>query len=481
MGYERVDLVSESAGTRFAQAYAIEHPDSIHRSVMVAVNPPGHFLWDGRDSDAQIRRYAALCRRDPECAERTPDLAASMRGVARDTPERWGFLPIHRGNVRIASFFGLMENGEKASPLNAASTFDSFLSAEEGDAAGLWAQSFMPNLMFPETQVWGDVAAIARADRSASRRTFAAGDPGTTLGNAATSFLFGDGGLIDAWPANQDDDAYADPPAVDTETLLVTGEFDGATPASNQADVLPGLRNGRSVVLEGLGHTIDFWDMQPAASTRLITTFLEQGRVDRSGYRPHKVQLAPEKPMGDVARMLFGVLIGLPVLVALVLAGIAWRVRRRGRLATWSSAVVRTAFAVVAALAGWMAMVIAVLAGSIAVPLDEPALVLAVMAVPAAAAVHAGWADRSRSPRTRRTGMAAAFAGAVIGGWLGYHAGADFLALATTAVGAVAAANLALVAFDVWATGAGTPPMAPVPPQRRGRNRTPAEEVAAMA
>jgi pimeloyl-ACP methyl ester carboxylesterase len=46
LGYERVDLLSESAGTRTAMIYAWRYPQRIHRSVMIGVNPPGNFLWD---------------------------------------------------------------------------------------------------------------------------------------------------------------------------------------------------------------------------------------------------------------------------------------------------------------------------------------------------------------------------------------------------------------------------------------------------
>ena len=28
---------------------------------MIGVNPPGHFLWDPKATDEQIRQYAALC------------------------------------------------------------------------------------------------------------------------------------------------------------------------------------------------------------------------------------------------------------------------------------------------------------------------------------------------------------------------------------------------------------------------------------
>ena len=49
LGYGRIDLVSESVGTRTAMIYSWRYPSSIHRSVMIGVNPPGHFIWDAQD------------------------------------------------------------------------------------------------------------------------------------------------------------------------------------------------------------------------------------------------------------------------------------------------------------------------------------------------------------------------------------------------------------------------------------------------
>ena len=64
LGYPRIDLISESAGTRTAMIYSWRHPKSIQRSVMIGVNPPGHFVYDPKTTDAQIGSYAALCAKD---------------------------------------------------------------------------------------------------------------------------------------------------------------------------------------------------------------------------------------------------------------------------------------------------------------------------------------------------------------------------------------------------------------------------------
>jgi hypothetical protein len=114
--------------------YAWRYPQSIHRSVMIGVNPPGHFLWDAPTIEEQIGRYAELCSRDASCNKRTDDLAALVKRMSVDMPDRWLFLPIREGNVLVYSFFGLMESTSAQWPLSAPVTLDSLLSADEGDA-----------------------------------------------------------------------------------------------------------------------------------------------------------------------------------------------------------------------------------------------------------------------------------------------------------------------------------------------------------
>jgi pimeloyl-ACP methyl ester carboxylesterase len=150
LGYERVDLLSESAGTRTAMIYAWRYPHRVHRSVMIGVNPPGRFLWDARTTGEQIDRYAALCATDASCRSRTPDLAASLHSAYAHIPGHWWFLPIRRGNVRVAAFFGLMNaTTDGAGPLAAPMTIDTLLSIDKGDASGAWFLSLMAQLAFP--------------------------------------------------------------------------------------------------------------------------------------------------------------------------------------------------------------------------------------------------------------------------------------------------------------------------------------------
>ena len=43
-------------------------PNTVDRSVMVGVNPPGNFLYSGAEIDQGIEAYSALGGTDPESA-----------------------------------------------------------------------------------------------------------------------------------------------------------------------------------------------------------------------------------------------------------------------------------------------------------------------------------------------------------------------------------------------------------------------------
>ena len=224
-GYKRINLLSESAGTRTAIIYSWRYPTSIHRSVMIGVNPPGHFLYYAGTTDEQIGRYAALCAKDDSCRARTDDLSASMRQANAEIPDRWLFLPIKKGNVRIASFFGLMESTAAATPYAGPTIIDMWLSAAEGDASGLWSGSFIGDLFFSKLFVWGQYAAFGIADAHAARDYFSSGaqDDGTNLGRTTTTYIWGGGRLADAWPAAPDQIEYSQVRTSNVETCWSAG------------------------------------------------------------------------------------------------------------------------------------------------------------------------------------------------------------------------------------------------------------------
>jgi pimeloyl-ACP methyl ester carboxylesterase len=451
LGYDRIDLLSESAGTRTAMIYAWRYPESIHRSVMIAVNPPGNFLWDPKTTNEQIGRYAELCSKDESCSERTDDLAASMGETGADIPDRWFFLPIKEGNVRVASFYGLMESTSENAPLSSPMTLNSWLSADEGDASGFWLQSLLADLFFPGSFVWGEYAAAATSDAEAARDYFSSGgrDRYLNLGEAATAFGWGGGRLVDAWPAAPDAGEYSRVRTSEVETLLIGGALDVATPPQiARKELLPSLPNGRQVVLPGFGHSLDFWTYQPEAGSRLITTYFANGQVDDSLYEPQAVDFTPEVTQTALGKGIGGAMVGLAALTVLSLLLMARRVHKRGRFGRKTGAVLRSVYPVVLGLGGWFLGVLIVITTMPGTPLDDELLAALSVGLPIGIGVYFAWVNRDWTAGTKTTGFAAAVAAGLVGAWLGFHATADLLALFTAIVGATAGANLVLVVLD---------------------------------
>jgi pimeloyl-ACP methyl ester carboxylesterase len=452
LGYQRIDLLSESAGTRTAMIYAWRYAKRVHRSVMIGANPPGHFLWDAKTTGEQIRRYAALCADDASCQSRTSDLAASIHSTDQNLPDRFWFLPIKKGNVKVGAFFGLMNATPDAGPLSGPLTIDTLLAAGKGDGSGAWLLSLMAQLVFPDVQVWGDVASVGRSDAAHARGFFTThADRGSVIGSPATDFIWGDGRLIDSWPANPDENRYTRVQDSSVETLLIGGNLDVATPPQwATRELLPHLPNGRQVVLKNLGHTDDLWAYEPAASSHLINTYFDSGRVDTSLYTHASVDFTPSFSQGALAKIIVAVMLTLAALALLSLLWLPLRLRRRGAFGTKSSGALRSLYAVLLGLGGWFVGALIVLTAWPTLPLDDEVLALVSVGIPVGLGIYWASARPADPERSRIARFVATAVGAIIGAWLGYNVSSGLFALVTAILGAVAGANLIVLGLDVW-------------------------------
>jgi pimeloyl-ACP methyl ester carboxylesterase len=452
LGYKRIDLLSESAGTRLAMIYSWMYPNSVDRSVMLGVNPPGNFLFSTAEIDQGLESYSALCAKQPACRARTANLAASMHHTAAHMPSSWYSLPIQPGNVEIATLMGLQEETAVDPPLSGPMTLDSWISAAQGDPSGFWLLSTLANLSLPQAFTWGEFASIAMADEQPAERYFSSGmGRGSIIGNPLTKFLWGAGGLVHAWPANPGENQYTSVQNSKVPTLLVGGTLDFATPAQNATkELLPHLTNGHQVILSGLGHVDDFWYYEPSASTQLLTTFYATGQVDTSRYTPNLVSFTTSQSQTAIARDLLGAMVGVALLAVLWLVVLAIRIRRRGGTGRKTGAWIRSAGPIVFGLGGWFLGALLVLRFLPSRPLDDPLLAVVSIAVPIWLGVYAGWVRPDTPKAMRARGIGAAGVGAVVGATLGFHATSGLMALITAIIGAAVVSNLSLLVLDIW-------------------------------
>jgi MFS family permease len=196
-----------------------------------------------------------------------------------------------------------------------------------------------------------------------------------------------------------------------------------------------------------MGHSDTFWTYEPTASTRLLNTYLDTGRVDTSLYTPAKIDFTPDVGHTGLGKGFAGTFYGLPVIALLSLLLLWRRSRKRGRIGRTASVLLRSVFPVVLGLAGWLAGVVVVLLAFPTVPLDDATLAVLSIGVPIGLGIYLAWVDRDRR---KRFGLAWAMAGALAGALLGFHAGTGLLALVTAILGATLGANLIVLALDIW-------------------------------
>jgi pimeloyl-ACP methyl ester carboxylesterase len=320
LGYGRIDLLSGSYGTRVAQIYAYMYPESLLRSAMIGVNPPGHFLWLPEVVDSQVEYYAGLCRQDPACSDRTPDLAVSMQRVNQDMPANWMGVPIDPGKVRMIAFALLYHRS--TAPI----IFDAYMTADEGDPSGLALMSLAYDFIMPNMMTWGEFLALGSSADYEPGRDYQSelNAPDRILGAPMSEFIWGS--TPGHWSPILMPEAYRQVHPTEVETLLISGSIDFSTPAQFARDeLLPWLRNGKQVVLAEQGHTDDFWHYQPEAAERLLTSFFDTGVADDSLYIYLPMDFKPALRFPLLAKAL----VAVSLLLAIGLAGAAWRVVHR--------------------------------------------------------------------------------------------------------------------------------------------------------
>ncbi len=318
LGYERVNLLSGSYGTRVAQIYAQLHPDRIVRSIMIGVNPPGHFVWTPEAVDAKLTDFAASWSRDPQCVARTPDLLARLRTALHNLPRRWLLFPIDPGFVKMMTFVMLYQRP------TAALAIDALLAAERGDASGVWLMSFVGRLMLGRMMIWGDLLAKGGSADYEPGRDYAADldRPEAILGAPVSLLIWG--AISEEWPLKLLPDSLRHVQPSDVPTLLISGDLDVATPAEPvERELLPALSQGQHVVLPETGHVPDVFKSQPEAVTHLLSIFFATGAVDTSHFRsvPMDFQAKPSFPL--LAKFGVGAMLAVIVTVLVMLLSLA--------------------------------------------------------------------------------------------------------------------------------------------------------------
>ena len=328
LGYSKIDLFSESYGTRVAQLYAYLHPDSLHRVVQIGVNTPGHFIYDPAVLDQMIRYLAKLCARDVSCSSRTSDLAATMYAVDHSMPKRWLIFNIDSDSIRLGA------HAQFSSSKNIAMVVDGYLSAAEGDPSGLALLNLMMQMMFPTDKVvYADYftkGGTLDLDRYRGLESISLGN--SIIGAPWSELVWPMGA---EWPIELLPKELRGFQETDVDMLLVNGTIDFATPPTALDEAKPFWHKAQMVLLPEFSHTNDVYTLQPEAFQRLITGYYDTGVADSSLFVYQPVSFKPDSSPSVMAKELVAALILLPLLLVLSIVLVVRRMRRRRAGQNW--------------------------------------------------------------------------------------------------------------------------------------------------
>lgn len=318
LGYNAVDLLSESYGTRLALLYAQTHPEHVHRSVLIGVNPPGRFIWDPGIVDAQLADWGRLWVASG--GRGSGDLAAVIRAAVDRLPARWAGRRVDAGKAKSVTFTMLFQRKTGIVAI------DAWQSAAAGDPAGIALLSLAYDLMVPRLFTWGEFLAKAYSTDYDDHADYATllDPPDAALGSPLSLLFFGGG---PGWPVAPVPDELKQLTDCRVPSLLVSGDLDVSTPPQLARDeVLPYLSAGTHVVIPNCSHVDDIWGVQPDATARLVTAFLDDGKTEVQVDR-RVPAMTPVVRLPTVAKACVG---GLSAAVGLAASGAAaWWYRRR--------------------------------------------------------------------------------------------------------------------------------------------------------
>ena len=207
---------------------------------MIGVNPPGNFLWDAKTTGEQVRRYAALAR-----GERLPlsDARTSPRRCIRPTSTSRATGGSCRSRRATSAWRVLRpDQRDRRRRRPDRRPADAGHAALDRRGRRRRARGSSPSSPVRRSE-WaglGDVAADGRTTRPTAPRLRESGRSRLVLGSPGTELLWAGGGLLDAWPANPDENEYGRVRDSNVPTLLIGGELDFATPPQNAArELLP--------------------------------------------------------------------------------------------------------------------------------------------------------------------------------------------------------------------------------------------------
>jgi pimeloyl-ACP methyl ester carboxylesterase len=269
LGYEKVNLLGISYGTRLGLTVMRDYPEIVRAAVLDSVVPMEAKMFNRRSMDVQyaLNKVFTDCAASPRCNKSYPDLA----NVFNNLIERFDKSPVLikaydpasdfvydvqvNGVDMLAAFVWGLHTSELVPVVpkaiydikNGDNTFLSFALGVPGGTFDSMGLGTYFATVCPE-QVYASTAEEMDADLESSE-LFKKFSLASLFGSSEHVFQ-----ICQAWGANPHDVRDSTPVHADTPTLIISGEYDPTTPVTTGQMVSDDLPNDYFYIIPGMGH-----------------------------------------------------------------------------------------------------------------------------------------------------------------------------------------------------------------------------------
>ena len=276
LGYDAVNLLGGSYGSRVAQVYMRRHPDAVRTAVLLgvtAVSEPGYVNTSPNLQNA-LELVIRECREQPACSAAYPDLETMVeQAFARfddgpiDVEIDGRTVPFHAADLGYA-LRGLLYGRSAEVPYRIAQ-------AARGELHEL-AEYYVQRTDWVSS---GDGTAgnhfsviCAEDIRPVTDDDVRRAAAGTFLrGHVILSYR----AACAVWPEAPLPADFFEPVRADVPTLLISGERDPVTPPAGAERVAAGLTNAMHVIIPNGGH-----GSTTPCVVRMVTTLIQDGTLE---------------------------------------------------------------------------------------------------------------------------------------------------------------------------------------------------------
>ncbi|HJP90839.1 MAG TPA: alpha/beta fold hydrolase, partial [Pyrinomonadaceae bacterium] len=286
LGYEQLNLIGGSYGTRAALTYLKRYPKHVRTATLQGVSPTNHYMPGDfpQQTERALQGVIGECAADAACSKAFPNLKDEAKSVLAQLIKGPIEVEVQKPNSSEHAKVKLSRDLAAEAirymlynPVSASRVPLMLHRAAEGNFVPLAQAALRYRMILVTTGSNGMYLSVTCAEDLPWIK------PGEGERMAENTFL-GDYRLrqqreaCELWPRGSIERDYGEPIRSDVPVLILTGEWDPVTPPSNGATVAKTLTNSLNIVVPHGAHGQDGLEGIDCID-RLMVEFMERGTV----------------------------------------------------------------------------------------------------------------------------------------------------------------------------------------------------------